>query len=105
MDFNILSQNKTITCPVLTYTSVIPRDEGDINFCTTARKFETDIETLHANGFTPISLREAYECHTVDKSHIKPVCIVFLDGIKNIRKTRGENVDLLFIYLRRLFRK
>ena len=83
MDFNILSQNKTITCPVLTYTSVIPRDEGDINFCTTARKFETDIETLLANGFTPISLREAYECHTVDKSHIKPVCIVFLGGYED----------------------
>lgn len=79
----MLDQDKIIRCPILTYTSVVPKDDGDTNFRTTAQKLETDIETLLTNGFTPISLREAYGSNTLDNPCVKPVCIVFLGGYEN----------------------
>ena len=79
----MLDQDKIIRCPILTYTSVVPKDDGDTNFRTTAQKLETDIETLLTNGFTPISLREAYGSNTLDNPCVEPVCIVFLGGYEN----------------------
>ena len=79
----MLDQDQVIRCPILTYTSVVPKDDGDTNFRTTAQKLETDIETLLTNGFTPISLREAYGSNTLDNPCVKPVCIVFLGGYEN----------------------
>ena len=47
--------DNVINIPVFKYTSVIPKDNGDMSFCTTSKKFQTDIETLLINGYTSVS--------------------------------------------------
>lgn len=83
-------------CPVLMYTSIIPSDSENTSFCTTIQKFETDMTTLIAKGYNPISIREAYECRKNEKEWRKnPVCVVFLGGYEN-------NYTLAFPVLKRL---
>ncbi len=88
--------NEIIMCPVLMYTSIIPSDSENTSFCTTIQKFETDMTTLIAKGYNPISIREAYECRKNEKEWRKnPVCVVFLGGYEN-------NYTLAFPVLKRL---
>ena len=77
--------NEIIMCPVLMYTSIIPSDSENTSFCTTIQKFETDMTTLIAKGYNPISIREAYECRKNEKEWRKnPVCVVFLGRLLSI---------------------
>ena len=77
-------QNEITICPILMYTSIVSYDDGKTSFCTTAKKFETDMETLIANGYNPISLREAHECRNGIKAwKEKPICVIFVGGYEN----------------------
>lgn len=83
-------------CPVLLYTSVVSCDNGDMRFCTTIEKFEYDMNTMFSQGYTPISLHEAYKCSIGDASWpSKPFCVIFEGGYKN-------NYTLVFPLLKKL---
>ena len=72
------------TCPILMYTSIIPYDDGNTNFCTTIEKFEADMKMLFSKGYNPISLHEVYECWDGKKNWKgKPICVVFIGGYEN----------------------
>ncbi len=75
-----------LRCPVLGYSSVSDTEQSDYAFGATSKsKFEHDIETLLSNGYTPISLKQLVDFRE-GKSDIpvKPVCIVFKGGYRNI---------------------
>ena len=67
--------------PILQYTSVIEKDNGRIKYCTTAEKFEQDIQTILSEGYTVLSLRELEEGVQIRMEDVgKKCCIVFKGG-------------------------
>ena len=67
--------------PILQYTSVIEKDNGRIKYCTTAEKFEQDIQTILSEGYTVLSLRELEEGVQIRMEDVgKMCCIVFKGG-------------------------
>ncbi|MCL2546251.1 MAG: polysaccharide deacetylase family protein [Oscillospiraceae bacterium] len=61
LDFSTQA-NQLINCPVVAYHNFTEEVEGDMFATSTAAKFEQDMTALLNDGYTPISLKQRYDC-------------------------------------------
>lgn len=67
--------------PILAYTSIVAHQDGTMDFCTTAVKFERDLRELLSNGYQSVTLQEYIEIENERKPcPSKAFCMVFTGG-------------------------
>ncbi len=76
--------NQNVVCPVITYHDITEDTANVTEWKISCDKFENDVKTLIANGYTPIFTSDLYNflnnCENSDNFPEKPIIIQFDDG-------------------------
>jgi peptidoglycan/xylan/chitin deacetylase (PgdA/CDA1 family) len=97
--------NQIINCPIIAYHHFVETADGNMQFTNTAAKLEKDVRTLLENGYTPISLKQRYQCASgIEKWPEKPFVMTMDDGYESnyllaypLLKRLGVHIDMFII--------
>ena len=71
-------------CPVLLYTSFLEQAQKDMRYCTTAEKFQRDMEQMIKAGYQPVSLKDFYMFEHKTKPHsVSYFSVVMIGGYED----------------------
>jgi peptidoglycan/xylan/chitin deacetylase (PgdA/CDA1 family) len=104
MDFTT-TVNQIINCPIIAYHHFKETAEGDMSCSNTPAKLEKDVRTLLDNGYTPISLKQRYECALGNAEWPdKPFVMTMDDGYESnyllaypVLKSLGVHTDIFIL--------